>query len=537
MTHPFVTLESVSYALPDGRRLFSDLNLDLDARRTALVGRNGAGKSILAELVAGQCVPAAGQRVSRVRTFHLPQRLALAPEATVAALAGVDAALDALARIEAGGIDVCDFDRVAGRWDLRHQVRALLDRNGLGHLHPEQPADTVSGGEQTRVALLGAWLAEADVLVLDEPTNHLDRAQRAALRTQLLAWTGGLFVVSHDRALLQTMERILELGADGLHDYPGDYADYRQASAAAKRRAEELLARRKLEQRRGEADLRAQCERQERRAARGSRSAREANQAPILLGMQKQRSEGSAGRLERRRSERRAMLQAQVAEAARTVGSDPDIVVFTPAAATASTRRALLLDALVLPRGAAGARPLDLVVHGSQRIGVVGENGSGKSTLLHVLAGRLAPLQGRCEVAVPFAFLDQTLDLLSADCSVLQQLTAQALGTNVASLRSRLALLGLDASVVARRPGQLSGGERLKAALAAALYRDDPAGLLLFDEPDNHLDLAAQRSLERMLQQYRGALVVVSHDDAFLDALSLDTRIEIRREGWRVSAW
>ncbi|GMV29511.1 MAG: putative ABC transporter ATP-binding protein [Rhodanobacteraceae bacterium] len=537
MTHPFVTLDRVSYALPDGRRLFSGLNLDLDARRTALVGRNGVGKSILAELVAGQRVPATGQRVSRVRTFHLPQRLAPAPGVTVAALAGVSAALDALARIEAGGIDECDFDLVAGRWGLRQRVRALLDRHGLGHLRPEQSADTVSGGEQTRVALLGAWLAEADVLVLDEPTNHLDRVQRAALRTQLLAWNGGLLVVSHDRALLHTMERILELDADGLHDYPGDYASYRRAGAAAQRRAEEVLARRKLERRRGEAELRAQRERQERRAARGSRSAREANQAPILLGMQKQRSEASAGRLERRRTERRAMLQAQVAEAARNVGSDADIVVFTPAAATACMRRALVLDGLVLPRGAAGTRPLDLVVHGGQRIGVVGENGSGKSTLLHVLAGRLAPLQGRCEVAVPFALLDQTLELLSAECSVLQQLNAQAPGTDAASLRSRLALLGFDASAVARRPCQLSGGERLKAALAVALYRDDPAGLLLLDEPDNHLDLAALGALERMLQQYRGALVVVSHDEAFLDALSLDTRIETGPDGWRVSAW
>lgn len=537
MNTVFATLERVSYALPDGTRLFSDLNLVLDGRRTALVGRNGVGKSVLADIVAGRRAPSAGRRLMGVRVFHLSQNVAPAPAATVAALAGVGAELAALGRIEAGSVDERDFAILGERWDLRHRLTALLERGGLGHLRPDQAAGTLSGGEQTRVALLGAWLADADLLVLDEPTNHLDRAQRAALRAQLRMWNGGLLVVSHDRALLHEMERILELTGHGLDDHAGNYADYRRASDAARQRAAEILERRKLERRRGEAELRAQREQQERRAAQGARGAREENQAPILLGLRRQRSENSLGRLRQQQSERRAALQAEVAEAARAVVADEAIVLFAPDSAAAHARRAFVLDGVVLPHGIAGGAPLDLVAHGGRRIGVTGANGSGKSTLLRVLAGQLMPLQGQCQVGVPCACLDQTLGILDPDRSMLQQLIALAPSTGEAALRSRLALLGLDADAVRRPARGLSGGERLKAALAAALYRDEPAGLLLLDEPDNHLDLASLQALERMLRDYRGALVVVSHDDALLDALGLDTRVEPDAAGWRVSPW
>lgn len=535
MTRPFITLDRVSYALPDGRRLFSDLDFALDARRTALVGRNGVGKSVLAELVAGLRAPGSGQRASEARMFHLPQRIALPAGATVAALARIDAVLAALARIEAGSVDERDFDGVGEHWDVRQRFAVLLDRHGLGHLQSGQLAETLSGGEQTRVALLGAWLAQADVLILDEPTNHLDREQRAALALQLQAWSGGLFVVSHDRALLQTMERLVELTPHGLADYPGNYADYVQASEAARRRASALLERRRLERRRGEAELRRQREQQERRAASGARAARTENQAPILLGLRRQRSENSRGRLAQQQTERRADLQAQVAEAASAVVADDAIVLFAPDPAATHARRVAVLDNVVLAHGVAGGSALDLIVQGGQRIGVTGANGSGKSTLLRTLAGCMAPASGRCEVSVPCAYLDQALTMLVPDRSVSQQLAVHAPSAVAADLRSRLALLGLDAAAVDTRSCELSGGERLKAALALALYRDEPAGLLLFDEPDNHLDLTSLQALERMLQHYRGALVVVSHDAAFLDALSLDTRIEPGRAGWQVT--
>ena len=537
MTHPLLALQRASYVLPDGRTLFSDLDFVLDARRTGLVGRNGVGKSVLARLLAGQLAPSAGHCRRHGRIHYLPQQIVRAADDTVASLAGVRPALDALARIEAGSADPADFDALGERWDIAQRLRAELELHGLGQLAPERPAAMLSGGEAMRVALLGAWLSDADVLILDEPSNHLDHAQRQQLQQQLRRWPNGLLVVSHDRALLQDMQRTVELSSLGLRDYGGDYAFYAQCKAQEQQHALAELERCRHERRRQGDALREQQARQQRRSAHGRRQAQDANQAPILLGGQKQRSEHSAGKQRQQLAAAHERLSAQVREAASAVEVAAPVALFAPAPAAAAARRVADLHGLRLPYAPATRAALDLRIGGRQRIGVVGPNGGGKSTLLRVLDGQLAPLAGRCDVQVPSAYLDQSLRLLDPARPVLAQVQAANAVADVAELRTRLALLGLDAQRIGVPSGRLSGGERLKAALACAFYRDPPAQLLLLDEPDNHLDLDAREALRQVLLQYPGALLVVSHDAGFLDGLCLDTRLEAEPDGWRLAPW
>lgn len=225
MTNPVLTLDGASFVLPDGRTLFSDLDARFDLQPTGLVGRNGVGKSVLARMLAGLIEPSQGrcQRVGRVH--YLPQQLSAA---NVAELAGVKLLLDALQRIEAGSVAVEDFDVVGEQWDMRQRLTQALQGIGLGHLQPETATPSLSGGQAMRVALLGAWLSGADWLILDEPSNHLDAISRQALIEQLQSWTRGLLVVSHDRALLDSLPRIVELSPTGLQSYGGSYSHYVQ---------------------------------------------------------------------------------------------------------------------------------------------------------------------------------------------------------------------------------------------------------------------------------------------------------------------
>ncbi len=538
MANPVLTLDGVSFVLPNGRTLFSDLHHHFDARRTGLVGRNGVGKSVLARILAGQLAPSRGRCVRTGRVHALAQQIAPSADATVAGHAGLQGRLDALRRIEAGSSDPADFDAVGDRWDIRQRLRSALDRQGLAHVDIDAPAHTLSGGEAMRVALLGAWLSEADWLILDEPSNHLDRPQRQRLIDQLQDWPHGLLVVSHDRQLLDTMECIVELSSLGLASYGGNYGFYAEAKERERHGALQQLEQRKLERQREVQALREQGERMARWQARGHRSGKDANQARILLGRQKARSEESAGKLHQQRAATQQRLDQQVREAAQQVQHEAPIALHALPVVPASRRRVVLeLAQVELPFLTGATRHVHLSLSGQQRVGIVGPNGCGKSTLLKVMAGRLDPVAGVCRRAATSVCLDQRLANLAAAQTVLAQMQAANPTAAEGDLRMRLAQLDLDARKVNVPSGSLSGGERLKAALALVLYADPPAQLLLLDEPGNHLDLPSTQALEAMLRFYQGALVVVSHDDVFLDKLGLTHRLLAEEEGWRLSPW
>jgi ATPase subunit of ABC transporter with duplicated ATPase domains len=538
MTTSYLTLDGITCVLPDGRTLFSGLTETFDTRPTGLVGRNGVGKSVLARILAGQQEPTHGRCIRVGSVYYLAQRIADDTDESVAMLAGVGTTIAALERIEAGSSDASDFDALGDRWTVREQLRDALDAEGLVHVDATTHTSVLSGGEAMRVALLGARLHGADFLILDEPSNHLDGQGRKALLQWLHGWQGGLLVISHDRQLLGSMDRIVELSSLGLRSYGGDYAFYALTRADEREAAERTLELRKLERKRSDRALREQEERQAHRQARSQRDAREANHDTLLLGGEKNRAENAAGKLRRQQNGTRAHREARVIEAATHVEkNDTEIAVLTAATTRVARRKVAVLEGVELPFVRGAARRLDLILTGGQRVGVVGPNGSGKSTLLRLLSGQLAPLAGECDVPVRTVWLDQHLSTLDPVRPVIDSMRDANPALSEDTLRLRLALLGLDAEKVIVPAAQLSGGERLKAALAHALIAEPPPQLLLLDEPGNHLDIASLEALEAMLNQYEGALVVVSHDEVFLDRLGLTDRLTPTPAGWRMQPW
>lgn len=534
MTHTILALDGVSLYLPDGRALFSNLNHQFDLRRTGLVGNNGVGKSMLARLLAGELAPTIGCCLRGGRVSYLSQQAGSGGAGSVAALAGIEAITAALARIAAGSVDPHDFDVVGEQWDIVARLRQACEAHGLPHIDLDTPQAALSGGEAMRVALIGATLFDPDFLILDEPSNHLDAASRQALLRQLQAWPKGLLVISHDRELLNAMERIVELSGDGLRSYGGNYAFYEQARRQEQEAAQGALEHARRELRRDDEARRTQRERLARRQARGNRDATQANQAAILLGRDKERSEGSAGRLRQRHEAARAEQAGRVRDAFHRVAADAAVRIHAAAVDGAGQRRVARLEEVVLPWVAAPLDRISLILTGRQRVGLAGPNGSGKSTLLKVLAGRLGPLAGERSLPAHVAYLDQQLGSLDPRRPTLDQLLELNRSAGQDMLRTWLVQLGLDARAIARPVGLLSGGERLKAALACALYADTPPALLLLDEPSNHLDLASLAALEAMLNEYRGALVVASHDRVFLERIGLTHRLSALDTGWRL---
>ncbi|WP_277373373.1 ATP-binding cassette domain-containing protein [Pseudomonas sp. AA-38] len=527
---PHIALERVSFRFADGVMLFDGLSDVFDNRHTGLVGRNGVGKSILGRLLAGELQPSDGRILRQGRIAYLPQRIVAAPGARVVDLAGCAPWFDALQRVMAGEPRADDIECLDGQWDVIERLQRALQEEGLGHLDPQTPAMQLSGGECSRVALLGALLAEADLLILDEPGNHLDLPSRKRLGQRLASWRGGLVLISHDRELLAGMQRIVELSAAGLRSYGGGYAFYQASREQEREAARQMLDSARVERKRGERELRQQQERQQQRSASGRRQGKDSNQAKILLDMQKGRSESSAGRTAKHLEARRQQLDKQVQEAAAAVVEEQPVILHALTEPLPSGRRVLYWRDLRLPFGMA---PLpDFELFGSRRVAVLGPNGCGKSSLLAVLAGRLTPLAGQCRIEVPWALLDQHLHGLDAQASALEHLQRLAPGSAESLLRTRLVHLGVDAEAALLPSSRLSGGQRLKVALAGVLASDPPPQLLLLDEPDNHIDLDSRLALEHVLRAYRGALLVISHDSAFLDTLALTDRLQWTASGW-----
>jgi len=527
MTQRQLHLDHLCLTLPDGRLLLDNLNHSFHAKTTGIVGANGSGKSLLGQLLAGDRAPSSGH-VRRDGHVHVvSQQLEPGRFSTVAALAGVEHILQALQRITEGSLDDHDHALATGHWDCAARLRAELDLNGLGHLTADTPTHALSGGERQRIALLGAWLSDADWLILDEPSNHLDREQQQKLTQQIQRWPNGLVMISHDRTLLELMDEIVELSPIGLAVYGGNYSHYVAAREQEQQAFQATLQGERTQAKREQREMAVQMERQQRRYARGDRNARDGSQTKLITNAQKERCENSQGKLRLNQQLAREQQQQRIADARARCAADIQRIMLPPETVAPNGKLVLQLNDLVLPFG--HVAPISFTLTGPLRMAITGANGSGKSTLLQVIAGRLAPRAGEVICTVEVGWLDQHAGLEHPDRTAVQWLHESNPELPEAEARTRLAQLGIDADRVLLQTAQLSGGERLKIALAALLHAHRPPQLLLLDEPDNHLDLPSKLALEQMLGQYQGALLVVSHDDAFIEALGVDQTLHLLR--------
>jgi ATPase subunit of ABC transporter with duplicated ATPase domains len=527
-----IIAEQLAYTAPDGRALFHDVDIAFGRERTGVIGPNGSGKTTLVRLLTGALAPSGGS-VQRSGTFGVLHQDALAaPDAQLEHLLGVAAPLAALRRLAAGTARPSDVDLVDGRWDLPERIAALLAGVGLDHIPLDRSATALSGGERTRAALARLVLAEPDFVMLDEPTNHLDRDSRHALYDFVEGWTHGLVAVSHDRELLRRMDRIVELSAGGVRTYGGNYNVYRDVRAAEDAAAESELGSARAALRLAERERHIVRERQARREAQGRRDRAAANMPKVLLNGRRAQAQATSSRIRattaREVEERRARLSA-----ARTRVDERERPRFDVASSALPAGKTVLEVSGVAVRYPGADAPLledvSFDVHGPERIAITGPNGSGKSTLLQVVMGGIVPHCGWVS-RLPdeqVAFLDQETVLLEASRTVLDNFRSHHPQLEESAARHALArfLFGHDGAH--RTAGALSGGERLRASLACLLGGERPPALLVLDEPTNHLDLDALESLEAALRSYDGALLVVSHDESFLQSIGIERRLRL----------
>lgn len=528
---PSFILHQVTCQFPTGDTLFGPLNLTLEPSLCALVGRNGSGKTRLLRLLAGLDEPATGHIERFGSHAWVAQQHVISSQTTLAELLGYDAIFTARKRIDSGDYQPDDLALLDGYWDIAERLSEAFINATLPPFEPDKPAIELSGGERIRALLCGAFTAGADFLLLDEPTNHLDRQGRAWFYDQLSRYQGGVLVASHDRELLEQVPRILELSASGLRSYGGNYADYQAQRDAEQQAARAALEHAATERKRTRARMQKEHDDSQRRSAKTLRTVDTLNIASFERVKYKGAAKERIGTWKKQHSEQNEALNAAVNKARERVEDDNPVMFTLPGSQIPEGKQVLVLEDLVLQH--VPVPPLNWRMDGPMRVALKGPNGCGKSTLLKTLLGEMAPRSGSCKVSVSCAYLDQHLSRLDLSQSVMTHLNLSHTPLEEGVLRTRLAQLQLGADKVMLPLAALSGGERLKAALACVLWRAEATQLLLLDEPTNHLDLASVQAIEAALAGFPGALLVVSHDEAFLSGLTLTHELVWEKAGWR----
>jgi ATPase subunit of ABC transporter with duplicated ATPase domains len=547
---PSVVLDRVSFAWADGSLALSEVSGAFGAARTGLVGRNGSGKSTLLRLIAGDLVPSSGHVSTTADVAYLPQRLTLDVRRPVAELLGVAGPLTALRAIESGDVDPAHFDAVGDDWDVEARAHAALADAGLDPAMLDRSVGELSGGEAVLTAIAGIRLRGAGVTLLDEPTNNLDRDARGRLADIVRGWRGALVVVSHDVSLLDLMDDTAELYENDLSVFGGPYSLWRQhldaeqgAARQAERAAAQMVRREKRDRIEAEVKI-------ARRKAMGRKAQLEKRVPPIVAGGLKRAAEVSAGKMRTDMRDRESSARELLDAAERRVRDDDVIRIDLPDPGVPAGRRIATI----------GDGERAWVIQGPERVAVVGPNGVGKTTLLErlvrsadapnsgwVRAGAAdtrenPPESGRAAAASlnsaqaeahtdRIGYLPQRVDGLDDAASVLENVRKAATAVPDRELRNRLARFLIRGDAVDRPVAALSGGERFRVALAQLLLADPAPQLLVLDEPTNNLDLDTVDRFVEALAAYRGAVLVVSHDDAFLARLGIDVTLELGRDG------
>ncbi len=545
---PAVVLDRVSFAWPDGTIALSDVSGSFGAGRTGLVGRNGSGKSTLLRLVAGELTPASGQIARTADAAYLPQRLTLEVDRPVADLLGVGDTLRALRAIESGDADPRHFDAVGSDWDVEARAHAALAEAGLAPDMLDRSVGQLSGGEAVLTAIAGIRLRGPSIALLDEPTNNLDRDARARLYDMVRAWRGALIVVSHDVALLELMDDTAELYANELSVFGGPYSAWRAwldaeqgAARDAERAARQAVKREKRQRIEAETTL-------SRRAAMGQKAFDEKRVPKIVANGRRMAAQVSAGKLRGEKADREASAREALDAAERRVRDDDTVKIDLPDPGVPAGRRIATI----------GDGERSWTIQGPERVALIGANGVGKTTLLERLVGPGlhnstdrapdAPTEALPGDATPewwssagaelhtdrVGYLPQRVDGLDDEGSVLDNVAPSAPAVTMVELRNRLARFLIRGAAVERPVGTLSGGERFRVALARLMLADPPPQLLVLDEPTNNLDLDTVDQLVDALSAYRGAVLVVSHDDAFLKRVGVDVTLELGDDGLTV---
>lgn len=492
-------LNSVSHDVA-GRLLLNNLSLRLNKKKYGLVGPNGIGKSTLAKILSGEIIPTEGTIEVNGPIFYFSQF------ENQSDLSLSDYLLNFWSEVD---LDDVWIQSVIHSLDLTRNVTEL------------------SGGEWMKARLLKALTLKVDFLILDEPSNNLDRTGKVFLLEFVRNYQGGLLLISHDRELLNTVDSIIEMSNQGLNLYGGGFEFYWQERERERENQRHHQEEKKRALKKSEIEEVEKLARQEKRMRNAKANVHKLGLPKILIGARKRRAQVSMGKLVKQETKFVFDAQKQADSSWSNLKTVPFIRLNFTDSEVPSGRVLVTIQNLHWKFSNSDHylwdNPVTLSVRGPQRWQILGSNGSGKSTLIKLLLGTqmLGQLTGQLKLGTDsIAYLDQKFGMLKQEFCLLDNILENT-RFDQKELRNELAFYGFNRDSVFQKVKTLSGGELLRASLAQMFLAKNIPELIILDEPTNSLDVLSIALLETALKKFRGALILISHDQSFTENVKI----------------
>ncbi|GGF00981.1 ATP-binding cassette domain-containing protein [Pseudoalteromonas gelatinilytica] len=516
---------NLSYQHGNGDVVFNDLSFSLTAKITALVGRNGCGKSILALILAKQREPSSGTVVCHLTLGFYEQMndVNQADNLTIAEAIGLEPVFNALDAINQGQVTEQNLTLLDGNWDLAERFNEELLRLGTKNKTAHSLSKHLSGGQLSQLKLWALFTCiKPDILILDEPSNHLDAKGKSWLVKQIHNFKGQLLLISHDQELLEQAHEIWELTTLGLTQYGMLFSDYQARKQQQVAALENKLNHVVKQQSKLNAAEQLQKQKTQKRASQGAALRKSGSQPKVLMDAKKDKASANLSSQSKNAAKREGELTRNKQELCSKLEQTKAQQFYLAQSDEVKHHKVLSLEEVVLAHGT--QKPFNFQVFSDDKIHLAGANGTGKSTLLKTLIFEIPVKAGRLHCNQALYYLDQHFTLIHNELTLLENVMTYCNNLNETTTRTLLASIGFRKDAVFKHATVLSGGEKMKLAMCIVSNIESTAFLLL-DEPDNHLDLESKQLLAQSLQGFKGGFILVSHDKYFVESVGCNKQI------------
>ncbi|MCC9065171.1 ribosomal protection-like ABC-F family protein [Flavobacterium piscisymbiosum] len=525
-----LTLQNISYKHNNSDLLFDNIGFTVNNHeKIALIGNNGVGKSTLLKIIAGELKPSNGDLRVSSHPYYIPQIFGQYNHFTIAEALRVHDKLKALKEILVGNVTEENLNVLNDDWTIEERCSNALKYWQLSDLDLNEKIENLSGGQKTKVFLAGILIHEPELVLLDEPSNHLDKATRELLYHFITSTNSSLIIVSHDRKLLNLLNTVYELSKRGITIYGGNYDFYAEQKQVENNALNQDLQSKEKALKKAKEKERETLERQQKLDARGKKKQEKSGVARIMMNTLRNNAENSSSKLKSVHVEKIDGISKELREIRSAL---PDIdqmkfgfddsglhkgkILFKANAINFSYKDQLLWK-----------KDLNIEILSGERIALKGSNGSGKTTLIKIILGKLNPKSGT--VYSPqnkSVYIDQDYSLINNELKVYDQAQQfNGSGLEEHEIKMRLNRFLFHKEYWDKPCNALSGGEKMRLMLCCLTINNESPDIIVLDEPTNNLDIQNVEILTAAINEYQGTLIVVSHDESFLEQINIQKSI------------